>query len=386
MKKCTKRVLSAILLCAMLFISAPIAMADTPEKYLSQDNLYVHLYEMIDLETQRQDSDFYNLDASLIAFGDPMAVYSYEQGAMEPAEAIYIPVFYDGVLKTVAYMTYSQGSLVGGELSAQLVPALEDYTNCAVSVIYDSQETYLKIGEEVMLVQSDFPQAEAAPPANAAPLAVNPSRNALEKAAEASNISPETLSARYPFNSFARQYHEKPIPQRSPSAAAVYPASYQLPFQMILQNGHPICWAAAVASIGLQQTGDYYTAEYVAEYMTGGLNGGDTLTALMALQSIYGLNGIDLYYAPYFSQIKSAVYDEGNPVYARIYGNAGEGIRHVIVVYGYTDFEINTYDGLLIVGDGNFSSSRTVYFVTDRVFPYTLDGNTGYINQFIWLY
>lgn len=384
MKKCTKRILSAVLLCAMLFISAPIARADAPENYLSQDNLYMHLHEMIYLETQRQDSDFYNLDTSLIAFGDPMAVYSYKQGAIEPAEAIYIPVFYDGILKTVAYMTYSQGSLIGGELSAQLVPVLEDCTNCAVSVIYDSQDIYLKIGEEIMLVQSDFPQTPSL--ANTAPLTANHSLCALEQAAGASNLSSAELSAIYPFDSFARQYHEKPIPQRSPSAAAVYPASYQLPFQMILQNGHPICRAAAAASIGLQQTGDYYTAEYIAKYMTGGLNGGDTLTALMALQSIFGLNGIDLYYAPYFSQIKSAVYDEGNPVYARIYGNAGEGICHAIVVYGYTDFEINTYDGLLIVGDGNFSSSRTVYFVTDRVFPYTLNGNTGYIDQFIWLY
>lgn len=383
MKKCTKRILSAILLCAMLFISAPIAMADTPEKYLSQDNLYVHLYEMIDLETQRQDSDFYNLDASLIAFGDPMAVYSYEQGAMEPAEAIYIPVFYDGVLKTVAYMTYSQGSLVGGELSAQLVPVLEDYTNRAVSVIYDSQDTYLKIGEDVMLVQSDFPQAEAAPPANAAPLAVNPSRNALEKAAEASNISPETLSARYPFNSFARQYHEKPIPQRGPAAAAAaYPSSYQLPFQMILQNG-PICWAAAVASIGLQQTGIYYTSDYVAEQMGPT---GSTFVALRSLQTLYGLNGIDLYYPPYFSQIKDALYNGGKPIYADIDGSFPGGLFHAVVIYGYTDFEINTYDGLLIIGDGNYSTPRTIYFVGDRYYPYTLEGKTGRITEFIWLY
>lgn len=275
-------------------------------------------------------------------------------------------------------MTYSQGSLIGGELSAQLVPVLEDCTNCAVSVIYDSQETYLKIGEEIMLVQSDFLQA--ASPANAAPLAVTQSRNVLNETA----VSAETLSARYPFDSFARQYHEKPIPQRSPAAAAaaVFPASYQLPFRMIQQSG-PTCWAAAVASIGLQQTGIYHSAEYVSEKIYGELRGGYTYDALMALQQIYGLGGSDNYYPPYFSQIKSSVYDEGNPIYVSV---RGTGISHAVVVYGYTDFEINTYDGLLIIGDGNYTTSRTSYFVTDRVFPYTLEGKTGYIDEFIWLY
>lgn len=382
MKKCTKRILSAVLLCAMLFISAPIARADAPENYLSQDNLYMHLHEMIYLETQRQDSDFYNLDTSLIAFGDPMAVYSYKQGAIEPAEAIYIPVFYDGILKTVAYMTYSQGSLIGGELSAQLVPVLEDCTNCAVSVIHDSQDTYLKIGEEILLVQSDFPQTPSL--ANTAPLTANHSLCALEQAAGASNLSSAELSAIYPFDSFARQYHEKPIPQRSPAvaAAAVFPTSYQLPFRMIQQSG-PTCWAAAVASIGLQQTGIYHSAEDVSKKIYGELHGGYTYDALMALQQIYGLGGSDNYYPPYFSQIKSSVYDEGNPIYVSV---RGTGISHAVVVYGYTDFEINTYDGLLIIGDGNYTTSRTSYFVTDRVFPYTLNGNTGYIDEFIWLY
>lgn len=156
---------------------------------------------------------------------------------------------------------------------------------------------------------------------------------------------------------------------------------------IIQQNGLPICWAAAVASIGLEITGVSKTAEYVSNYMYGENKGGNTYVALLALMEIYGLDGVGLYTAPSFGQIKSEIYEAGHPIYLRVYGGDGAStLNHALFVDGYFDYTSGSYDGCLRVGDPNFTNYKTIYFATDQVYPYTLNGITGYVDEYIYLF
>lgn len=332
--------------------------------------------------------DFYNLNTSLLSFGSSLSTYYYFDNSVVATEAIYIPVFYENELFFIAHMIYSDNTLIGVELSADLVEALNEHIDCQIGIIFDTNNTYVSDGTDLMLIQSNNTVSENASTTYGATAISDNSIGAVEDATINENIDMEKLSQYYSFDDLYSQYEEKVSMQQyaMPRVINAFPSSYQLDFTIVQQHGYPICWAAAVAGIGLQRTGIFKTAEYVSNEMYGELRGGNTYMALCALQQIYGLSGTTAYYAPYFSQIKASLYDNQSSIYVRVYGNSGNGINHALSIYGYTDFEVNTYDGLLVVGDSNFTSSRTIYFVNDRSYPYTLNGVTGYIDEFILLY
>lgn len=392
MKRMLRKTLCVIIASILLLLSASGAIAVTPmgsTSYLAQDQLYLHLYEAVYLELARQESVFYGLDSSKVSFGRPMNTYYFFENVntIDTTEAVYIPIFYENTLLSLALMSYSDNTLVGVELSSELVEPLNEYVNCEICVIFDKDNTYVSNGAELSLIQSNISSVESTVSAPDVISTSSSRMTAISESTAFADTNTSKLSAHYAFDSFMQQYNNRIVPPQNVSTTAtnVYPSSYQLDFTIVPQNGEPICWAAAVAGIGLQQTGKSFSAEYVSNHIFGELCGGNTYVALCALQEIYGLSGVDTYYAPYFSQIKWLLYDEQNTIYVRVYGGGGKTINHALVIYGYTDFEVHTYDGLLVVADSNFTKGKVIYFLEDRRYPYTLNGATGYIDEFILL-
>lgn len=396
MKRMLRKTLCVIIASIVLLLSASGAVAVTPTdstSYLAQDHLYLHLYEAVHLELERQESVFYDLDSSKISFGRPLNTYLYSENVntLDETDAIYIPIFYENTLLSLALMIYSDNTLVGVELSPELVEPLNEYVDCEICVIFDADNTYVSNGAELSLIQSNIFAIESTVQTPDVISASSSKMAAIRESIAFTDANTGKLSACYAFGSFEQQYNNRIVPPQNATAASTnaYPSHYQLNFTIVPQNGKPICWAAAVAGIGLQQTGISHTAEYVSNRIYGKLCGGNTYMSLYALQLIYGLSGIDTYYTPYFSQIKSALSEAQNPIYVRVYGSSSsssEPLIHALVIYGYTDFEIHTYDGLLAVADSNFTTGKTIYFMNDRNYPYTLNGITGYIDEFILLY
>lgn len=390
MKRILKKTISVLIASILLLLSASGAIAAMPidsTSYLAQDQLYLHLYEAVYLELERQASVFFNLDSSKISFGRPLNTYYYSENVIDTTEAIYIPIFYENTLFSLALMIYSDNTLIGVELSSELVEPLNEYINCEICVIFDKDNTYISNGAELLLIQSNISSVESIAPAQDIISASSSNLTAISESTAFTETNTSKLSAHYAFGSFMQQYNSRIMsPQNvATTASNAYPSSYQLDFTIVPQNGYPICWAAAVAGIGLQQTGISHTAEYVSNHIYGQLCGGNTYMALFALQDIYGISGIDKYYAPYFSEIKWLLYDEQNSIFVRVYYGSNTP-SHALVIYGYTDFEVHTYDGLLLVADSNFTTGKVIYFMNDRSYPYTLNGITGYIDEFILLY
>ncbi len=389
MNKKIRRILSIVIAFILLISSGSVTvLASENDLGLSQEQLYVHLYEAIYLETNRPESDFYKLDTSQLNFGNTLNTYYYDNNSVITTEAIYIPVFYENELFFIAHMIYSDNILVGVELSKDLVEPLNEYVNCNIGVVFDSNNTYVSDGKELVLIQSNSVVSENTYTNYRTTDISNMGIEVINNTKINTDIDEEMLSKYCSFTDLSNQYEEIILNRQYEKSRATnaFPSSYKLNFTIVQQNGQPICWAAAVAGIGRQKTGIVKTAEQVSRTMYGDLRGGNTYMALCALQQIFKLRGNDLYYAPYFSQIKASLYEEQSSIYARVYGNSGAGINHALSIYGYTDFEVNTYDGLLMVGDSNYTSGRTIYFVNDRNYPYTLNGVTGYIDEFILLY
>lgn len=120
--------------------------------------------------------------------------------------------------------------------------------------------------------------------------------------------------------------------------------------------------------------------------MLGEYDGGNTYLAALALQQIYGLSTSDNYYAPYFSQIQTEIYDYNRPIYVRVCGTAGshsDEINHALFIDGYQVVSSGNLQGMLSVADPNYSYFRSIYFTNDQVYPYSLGTRSGYIDEFI---
>ena len=118
-------------------------------------------------------------------------------------------------------------------------------------------------------------------------------------------------------------------------------------------------------------------------------DGGTPLDALLTLQGLYDLDGIDMYYAPDFETIKDETYRLGHPIYVRVRGGQSGltvALDHALFIDGYTDYASGSYIGCIFLGDPNKTSYSVVYFSEDGEYPYTLNDITGYVDAYIKLY
>ena len=384
------RVVSIIVVLSLMIL--PLKAYATSVSQLEYEQFLPYVYEAAMLDSEIESSPFYELDMDQVGVGVPIISYTYDGGHVSKSKALNFPLFYGEKLIAFSYVTLTEeNQLVGVELSSELVEEFSNYVGQEICIVYTATDTYVYAHDEFSFVKS-YASMITLNQSNDDALAYNAAEIQDMKSVVASaQIETEKLTNMYSFSALQKN-HSIPF-QHSISTlgaerkSSTYPSSHYLYATIVQQHGLPICWAGAVASIGLEITGISYTAEYVSQYMLGDYEGGNTYLALLALQLLYGLDGVDLYRAPSLGEIRSAIYDKGYPIYVRVYGASSAGIlRHALFIDGYSDYGSGYYAGSLRVGDSNFTTFRTIYYAADKYYPYTLNGITGYINEHINLY
>lgn len=370
-----------------------------PEKNNATENtsqLFPYLAEAIFLEMEHPESPFWEIEESQLGFGNPLYTYIYKNDALIQTDSVYIPIFCGEVLFMFGHLIYNDNIFVGVELTDDLVEEMQEYVNTELCLVFFSSDAYIYSENNLELIKSY--ENEISPlqiqtenePVNRSN--TNNSHQSVETIVEENQLYTSLLSTSTDVCTYTTRYQQLSTQPSISSYGAIragnaVPSSYSLGATIIQQNGLPICWAAAVASIGLEITGISRTAEQISDYIYGENKGGNTYVALIALMGVYGLSGIDVYYAPPFDQIKSEVYSNGHPIYCRVYGADTPGVlNHAIFIDGYTVLSNSAYMGRLTVGDPNFTNYKYIYFVYNETYPYTLNGITGYVDQYVLLY
>ncbi len=386
MKKCFLKMITTILACALIFLSSSNILAATPTRaesdYLSNQSLY-YAHEALNLEISNPQSSYYCCEPSAIEYGNPIPAYYYSNNIYEEESTVLIPIFFDDVLCLIAHVFYRHGEFTGVELTDDLVAELRQYDNMSIALVSQANSVFLyqEQGRRVEVLKTynyltDIATVHTANSVQDYPL--NSDYLSLVCSPLEKKFSFCQLNS---INSF--EYISAADPVNYLSTA---PNSYNLGCTIVQQHGLPICWAATVASIGLKLTGISRSAEYVSNYMLGEYDGGNTYLAALALQQIYGLSTSDNYYAPYFSQIQTEIYDYNRPIYVRVCGTAGshsDEINHALFIDGYQVVSSGNLQGMLSVADPNYSYFRSIYFTNDQVYPYSLGTRSGYIDEFI---
>ena len=356
MKKCFLKMITTILACALIFLSSSNILAATPTRaesdYLSNQSLY-YAHEALNLEISNPQSSYYCCEPSAIEYGNPIPAYYYSNNIYEEESTVLIPIFFDDVLCLIAHVFYRHGEFTGVELTDDLVAELRQYDNMSIALVSQANSVFLyqEQGRRVEVLKTynyltDIATVHTANSVQDYPL--NSDYLSLVCSPLEKKFSFCQLNS---INSF--EYISAADPVNYLSTA---PNSYNLGCTIVQQHGLPICWAATVASIGLKLTGISRSAEYVSNYMLGEYDGGNTYLAALALQQIYGLSTSDNYYAPYFSQIQTEIYDYNRPIYVRVCGTAGshsDEINHALFIDGYQVVSSGNLQGMLSVADPN---------------------------------
>lgn len=354
------------------------------EGYLYTDAL-LYTHEALCLELSNANSSYHSYSDPAIHYGNPIPAYHYVDQAYELENTILIPIFFNDALTLLAHVFYLNGEIVGVELTDDLVEELDAYIDDSISLISNLNSVYVCVGQTTELLKSyEFLDISA----ESQPVTIinNSLSTDLSSQTLCPTISFDLVNEVKPFDSHIIQ--DQTVSEAAIPARESMPNTHNLHCTIIQQNGQPICWAGVVASIGLALTGTNYTAEYVSNYMFGELRGGNTATSSLALQELYGINTAIHSYAPYFSQIQTEIYYYNHPIYVRVYGtssssNPDTGINHALFIDGYQILASDNYTGMLSVGDPNYSYFRSIFFTTDRVYPYALGIRSGYIDEFI---
>ena len=398
MKNRIRRLSKSLVCIILIFLLALPVMAIT-DVDLSQLQLFVNndkarIYRYV-YEATLYEMDIYE-DTSLskdISFGDILSTY-YLQDSLENLHNItlsYIPIFCGGQLEAVAVVVEKDGQVISVEMSYDLVDEISEYKDKEICMVFSDTDTYIYSENQLTLLESYehiFTSAELDEPNDA--IVSEPAQTLTE--IPFSQISTNCLTDIYSLEQLSEMFY--PMLESSFSEDGMYlrstsyPPNKELDVPIVPQNGVGICWAAVVASIGNYLTNDDLSAEDVSYEIYGELTGGNTYIALSALQSIYSLDGVDVYVAPGLSIIQREIYEHGQPMYIRVYGSSSRTVlNHALFIGGYKEFSSGTFMGKLYVGDPNFPDDyRTIYFTEDGEYTYTLNGITEFVDQYVMVY
>lgn len=369
-------ILCAFFSCTLLTLSGPIASAS------SSDDIYSHIAEAILLDTQQSNAPLAAYDPETLSFGDFIPAYQLEDNTIIRSNAKYVPIFLNQEIVAFAFVTEKSGNVIAVEITSDLVPELSPYISRGICLIFGATDTYVYDGSEIDLLKSYRTLYDV----DQTPAVTNSidEIGLLEALGNENDFSVHSLVGEYNVLDY----------DTSTSATRAYPVSYNVNAKVVPQYNYGICWAAAVAGIGYELTGTLKSARAVAEWMYGSDfdQGASPAAALIALEGIYGLDGVDVYTAPDFELIKQETYNNGHPIYTRFWeGSGSNDVRHAVFIDGYTDYASGSYIGCIFIGDSNYVTSvqnkyRTVYFSEDSVYPLTVNGQTTYANAHILLY
>lgn len=385
-----KRIVSLFIVILMLsttfiFLSTNVNAAD---------NIDERIYEVIYFESlDKEMIENPYQDLSTISIGNAILAYRVENGQAVETSAEYIPIFSNSKLVSIAIITFLNNEINTVEITNDLVDDINKYEGNKIALIFDNINTYVLCQNKYEVIKTYKNE-----------ITVDSEKEIKYKDAvsylQVDSIKQIETQKVSPVSSFSMSENKKEKLKNSctetseislsstnniMTLAASCPPSFNLSVPIISQDGLPICWAAAVASIGKMKTGTKHTAEYVSSYIYGDNRGGNTYVALLALQGIYGLNGVDLYFAPSFDTIKSEIYDDSDPIYVRLYGTSSSGtLNHALTFIGYCDFASgSTYDGQIRYNDTNETSYEHLYFTTSGSYQITYNDISSYIDQYI---
>lgn len=383
-----KRFTSVLLVIAMFAVMVVPAKAEGVYNLegVEPTDIYSHVAEAVALDVENPFSPLQGHSLDELAFGDIILTYSYINNSIQENHANYIPIFNNNTLLAMAFVSFFNTNF-NVEITTDLVQELVPFVNCDISLIFGATNTYVYSNKATALLKSYahlFTQTDEFP---ATISETEFEADSVEDICDLTGVLSDSLSAKYKISSF-----EFPSNTTSPPMRASYPVNWNIGATIIQQYGEPVCWAASVASIGLELTGKRKTAEAVAKWYLGEDNWRDGATpyeALLVLQELYGLDGVDMYYAPDFETIMDETSRVGNPIYVRVRGGRSGltyKLSHALFIDGYTDYASGSYIGCIFLGDPNYTKYRTVYFSSDGDYPYTLNGITGYIDAYLKLY
>lgn len=387
-----RRLLSVVLALVLLSTVAVPAMAsnvDQLETY--SESVYSFVAEAVALDVEHETSVLAGYNPEDIYLGEVLSTYSMVGTYLEVADVMYVPVFSQGSLVAFAFVTMNNGEIVGVELSSELVPELSIYSNNDICLIFGDASVYLFDDSNVTFLKSYEHLMQPNGQAVSKQVIFSNEIERIEQAIENTTLSTKTFSTQFSLNSFSEESKGEIA---STAAVSSYPVSYNLNAYVVPQYNYGICWAAAVAGIGYELTGVLKTATQVATWLHGSNfdQGANIAEAVLVLDGIYNISGLDVYYAPDFSLIKSEIYNNGHPIYTRFWeGSATNDAHHAVFIDGYTDYASGSYIGCLFIGDSNHVSSvqrsyRTLYFAQDSVYPLTVGNATTYANAHILIY
>lgn len=382
-----------VLLTAILCFSlvSPAIAIDTTAA--ANSVVYERVAEAVALENHTSGSPLSSCSAEDVRMGQSIAVYEIVEGQVVSSEAVYVPVFCGKDIIALAFVTVKNGSVISVELATDLVPELSEYIDEDICLIFGKTDTYICYENQISMLKSYahmFENELGTEEAIALASAVEQEEDIL--AAARNSLSSKNLSGEYLLSSFDAVDTSVATVQTSRGATASTISN--LNALVIPQNGYSICWAATVASIGYHQTGVKNSAVTVATWLNpSNFNQGATIyEALLALQGIYDVDGVDTYYAPDFARIKTEIYGNEHPIYTRFWeGSGSDDVKHAVFIDGYMEYSSGSYIGRLSIGDPatydeEVYQYRTLYFTQDSVYPLTVNGATTYANAHILLY
>lgn len=380
-------VLLSVILCLSL-VSPAVAIETAADA-----EIYESIAEAVTLEQQAADSLLSSYSAEDIRLGQSMAVYEIVEGQVVSSEAVYVPVFCGEDIVALAFVTVKNGIVIAVELAADLIPELTEYVEEDICLIFGKTDTYICYENQISILKSYAhmidPELETED-AIALASAVEQEDDILSEARN--HLSTKNLSGEYLLSSFDAVDISAATAQTARGSTASTISN--LNALVIPQYGYNICWAATVASIGYHQTGVKKNAVTVATWLNpSDFNQGASIyEALLALQGIYDVDGVDTYYAPDFAMIKTEIYENEHPIYTRFWeGSGSDDYKHAVFIDGYMEYSSGSYIGRLSIGDPAIYDEevykyRTLYFTEDSVYPLTVNGVTTYANAHILLY
>ena len=380
-----------------LFLSVVMCVVILPAFSINvkaADNVEEKVFEAIYLESLNDEADSSFKDISNIGIGKAIPSYKVEAGQAVATSAQYIPILLHNELVSIAVITLLKGEISTVELTNELVDGINNFDGEKVALIFDNRNTYIfseneyksiKTYENEITVDSEEVMKYKD--------SIFDLQEESKRRIETEDINMDTIfelenskKAELDNSLFNTEDSDNSIAGNSAINTVTYPTSKYLSVPIVPQHGLPICWAAAVAGIGNYKTDYFYTAEDVSDYIYGDNEGGNTYVALLALQGLYDLDGVDVYYAPAFVVIKDHIYNS-NPMYVRLYGvKSSSTVNHALVFIGYYDYSSGSYDGSIRYNDSNDTSYKTLYFTTDGSYSITYNGITSYIDQHVSLY
>lgn len=246
--------------------------------------------------------------ANDLAFGVELPVYSAQNGSLSATDVKYVTVFSGG--RAIAYIAVSKTD--AGEWTSGFGKMfLEEAQNAGIADKLN-EYTLVKVSGKLIAAKGDSAVILSE---SLEPSSVN-MKNIQELVGKKSKMSFRTLG-----NANKKTYVKM---------AATRASSKMLDVKVVLQNGKPICWAAACAAVINYVKGESLTAEKVAQDM--GVTGGAGWSTMLKAYKKYGMSPSEYNALP--SKTVFSVINSNKPIHMGSYTKTNSG--HSTVLRGYT--------------------------------------------------